>query len=108
MAERPLGHTATYTCRLIRQALQLIYLQPILHEKQSFKNPNPELGSREYEFAEPMVFDLIGRLGAIPGQRETKYLMIISLNGDSIEFVPEVEMVYAQGAAMEIEIPIIR
>ena len=55
-----------------------------------------------------MVFDLIGRLGAIPGERETKYLMIIPLNGDSVEFVPEVETVYAQGAAVEIEIPIIR
>ena len=54
---------------------------------------NLAMGSSQFEFAEPMVFDLIGRLGAIPGEREIKYLMIIPLNGEPIEFVPEYEQV---------------
>ena len=56
-------------------------------------NQNLAMGSSQFEFAEPMVFDLIGRLGAVPGEREIKYLMIIPLNGEPIEFVPEYEQV---------------
>ena len=35
----------------------------------------------------------IGRLGGTLGEREIKYLMLIPMNGDPIEFIPEVEQV---------------
>ena len=39
------------------------------------------------------------------GEREIKYLMLIPMNGDPIEFIPEVEQVYAEGQAIEIQLP---
>jgi hypothetical protein len=79
------------------------YLKDYLTDKNQFlgfenfamvdTSQNLAMGSSQFEFAEPMVFDLIGRLGAIPGEREIKYLMIIPLNGEPIEFVPEYEQV---------------
>ena len=42
----------------------------------------------EFEFVEPMVFDLVRGLGAKPGESEVNYLMIIPLNGDPATFSP--------------------
>ena len=38
----------------------------------------------EFEFVEPMVFDLVRGLGAKPGESEVNYLMIIPLNGEPV------------------------
>lgn len=50
-------------------------------------------------------FRQIGRLGGTLGEREIKYLLLIPMNGDPIEFIPEVERVYAEGQAIEIQLP---
>ncbi len=43
---------------------------------------------REFQFAEPMIYDLLGHLGQVPTEYEIKYLSIIPLNGDPFLFIP--------------------
>lgn len=53
-----------------------------------------EADEEEFEFIEPMVFDLVRGLGSKVGESEVNYLMIIPLNGEAIQFSPEYEVVY--------------
>ena len=43
-----------------------------------------EEAEEEFEFVEPMVFDLVRGLGAKVGESEVNYLMIIPLNGNTV------------------------
>ena len=43
-----------------------------------------ESEEEEFEFVEPMVFDLVRGLGAKVGESEVNYLMIIPLNGQTV------------------------
>ena len=49
----------------------------------------------EFQFEEPMVFDLVRGLGSKPGEMEANYLMIVPLNDEPVLISPEFEFVYS-------------
>ena len=49
----------------------------------------------EFQFEEPMVFDLVRGLGSKPGEMEANYLMIVPLNEEPVLISPEFEFVYS-------------
>jgi len=52
-----------------------------------------------------MVFDFVKGLGAKVGGSEGNFLLIVPLNGDTVEFSPEYEVVYSENRAFEVEFP---
>ncbi len=48
---------------------------------------------REFQFAEPMIYDLLGHLGQVQTEYEIKYLSIIPLNGDPFLFIPGMQKI---------------
>lgn len=62
----------------------------------------------DVEVPEPLVFDLVRGLGAEAGELETNVLVVAELeSGDPAapEVAPEIEFAYADGAAVELELP---
>ncbi|MET0336589.1 MAG: hypothetical protein ABW063_02395 [Caulobacter sp.] len=57
---------------------------------------------------EPMVFDMVRPLGAARGELEINTLAQKDLSGrhDAVEWAPEIEIAFAQGMAIEFELPI--
>jgi hypothetical protein len=56
---------------------------------------------------EPMVFDMIRPMGAERGELETNVLTLSPLSGQerALEWAPEIEYAFAQGLAIEFELP---
>ncbi len=54
-----------------------------------------DASTEEFQFEEPMVFDLVRGLGSKPGEMEANYLMIVPLNNDPVLISPEFEFVYS-------------
>lgn len=58
---------------------------------------------------EPMVFDMMRPLGAAAGEVEVNTLMMAPLSGDprDIGWAPEIEYAFADGLAIEFELPFV-
>ncbi len=102
---------------------------PVGNEKQENENPTIERVSGEEKgprIPEPMVFDLVRPLGAVKGEWEANTLVLIPLDQKSetineasdpsglvrrstdkkgVEWAPEIELVLADGIAIEFEFP---
>ncbi len=68
----------------------------------------PEAGASEYpDVPEPMIFDMMRPLGARRGEIEANTLATAPLSGDdrAISWAPEVEYAFADGFAIEGELP---
>ncbi len=55
---------------------------------------------------EPMVFDLVRGLGARAGELEVNTLAAFPLSGEAPHWAPEVEWAFADGHAVELELPL--
>lgn len=67
---------------------------------------NPEQGGKGAPvIPEPMLFDMIRPLGAVKGELEANVLFIRPVDGQPLEWAPEVEFALADGLALELELP---
>jgi hypothetical protein len=65
------------------------------------------IGSVRLQIPEPMMFDLVRPLGASKGEIEVNSLFRQPLSGSrrDLQWAPEVEITYAEGHAIEFELP---
>lgn len=63
------------------------------------------LGSGDPHIPEPMLFDLVRPLGAKKGELEINTLAQSSLEAGPLNWAPEIEYAFADGYALEIELP---
>lgn len=56
---------------------------------------------------EPMVFDLVRGLGARRGELEANALLLVNANDGRVNWAPEVEWAFADGHAIELELPML-
>jgi hypothetical protein len=56
---------------------------------------------------EPLVFDLVRGLGARKGELEANTLVLVRTNDGRVDWAPEVEWAFADGYAMELELPMV-
>lgn len=61
------------------------------------------------DIPEPMVFDMIRPLGSAKGELETNVLVLAPLSGPhrGVEWAPEIEYAFADGYAIEFELPFV-
>lgn len=66
------------------------------------------IGSVRLQIPEPMMFDLVRPLGATKGEIEINSLFRQPLTGShrNLQWAPEVEITYAEGHAIEFELPV--
>jgi hypothetical protein len=93
---------------IARSVLALSMAQPA--PPAADPRPDPDqgaLGSVRLQIPEPMVFDLVRPLGAQKGEIEVNSLFLRPLTGRgrALRWAPEVEMTYAEGHAIEFELP---
>lgn len=62
-------------------------------------------GSPQGDRPEPMVFDLVDPLGAPKGELETNAFLDYSTRSGRLEWSPEIEYSFADGYAIELELP---
>lgn len=72
----------------------------------SFPEGDAALGSAAPHIPEPLLFDLVRPLGAMRGEFETNVL-VEHLEGGTIEWAPEIEYAFANGYAIELELPFV-
>ncbi|MDO9151090.1 MAG: hypothetical protein Q7U33_06910 [Methylotenera sp.] len=63
------------------------------------------LGSADPHIPEPLLFDLVRPLGARKGELEVNTLAQRNVNGGTLEWAPEIEYAFADGLAIEFELP---
>ncbi|MDR5170918.1 hypothetical protein IHQ56_03705 [Methylobacillus flagellatus] len=63
------------------------------------------LSSEQPAIPEPMLFDLVRPLGSPKGELEVNNLAEHSLRNGDIQWAPEIEYAFADGYALEIELP---
>jgi hypothetical protein len=63
------------------------------------------LGSSDPHIPEPLLFDLVRPLGARKGELEVNTLAQRNVNGGTLEWAPEIEYAFADGHALEFELP---
>lgn len=56
---------------------------------------------------EPMVFDLVRGLGAKRGELESNALVLVNARSGRVGWAPEVEYAFADGYALELELPLV-
>lgn len=56
---------------------------------------------------EPLVFDLVRGLGARRGELEVNTLVVVDLRRGPVLWAPEVEWAFAEGYALELELPLV-
>jgi hypothetical protein len=59
------------------------------------------------EVGEPMVFDLVRGLGAKRGEFEVNTLLRYTVVGPHLHWAPEIEWAFADGMAVELELPLV-
>ena len=75
-------------------------------EPADFPEGDGALGSQGApHIPEPMLFDLVRPLGAARGELEVNSLFEQPLNGGHMEWAPEIEYAFADGYAIEFELP---
>lgn len=70
-----------------------------------FMEGDAALSSVVPNIPEPLLFDLVRPLGAIKGEMEVNALAQPSLEGGTLQWAPEIEYVFADGYAFELELP---
>jgi hypothetical protein len=94
---------------VVRGVLALTMTQPVPPPPDSRPDPDEgALGSVRLQIPEPMVFDLVRPLGAEKGEVEVNTLFLQPLRGRNrtLQWAPEVEIAYAEGHAIEFELPV--
>lgn len=91
-----------------RSVLALALAQPA--PPPADPRPDPDegaLGSIRLQIPEPMVFDLVRPLGAEKGEIEINSLFLQPLSGRprTLRWAPEIEVAFAEGHAIEFELP---
>lgn len=56
---------------------------------------------------EPLVFDLVRGLGAKRGELEANTLALVNLRDGRVHWAPEIEWAFADGYAIEVEVPMV-
>lgn len=75
-------------------------------EPAAFREGDGSLGSQGIpHIPEPMLFDLVRPLGASRGELEVNTLVEHPLGGGPAEWAPEIEYAFADGYAVEFELP---
>lgn len=92
-----------------RSVLALTMAQPV--PPPADPRPDPDeggLGSVRLQIPEPMVFDLVRPLGAEKGEIEVNTLFMQPFSGRqrTLQWAPEIEVAYAEGHAIEFELPV--
>ena len=93
---------------VVRSVLALGLTQPA--PPPADPRPDPDegvLGSVRLQIPEPMVFDLVRPLGAEKGEIEINSLFLqpFRRSHGALRWAPEVEVTYAEGHAIEFELP---
>lgn len=70
-------------------------------------NHDPDVVKGAPVFPEPMIFDLVRPLGARKGEFEANTLALLPLQGRryNVDWAPEIEYAFANGYAIELELP---
>jgi len=94
---------------VVRSVLALSMTQPV--PPPADPRPDPDegvLGSVRLQIPEPMVFDLVRPLGAEKGEIEvnTLFFQPMTGRGRKLQWASEIEGTYAEGHAVEFELPV--
>lgn len=83
--------------------------QEVATDLQREGAPPPHGPGRSHDtfVPEPAVFDLVRGLGAAAGELEVNSLFIMGLDAGELRWAPEVEWAFADGYAVELELPMV-
>lgn len=95
---------------MTRNTLYLAMLLCVLTGMCAAGKAHPEindavLSSQELGIPEPLVFDLVRPLGSPKGELEVNTLITRSSSADPFAWAPEIEYAFADGYAIELELP---
>lgn len=93
---------------VVRGALVLMMSQPVPPYPPQNDPDEGGLSSIRLQIPEPLVFDLVRPLGARRGEIEVNTLFVQPLTGRQrkLQWAPEVEIAFAEGHAIEFELPV--
>jgi hypothetical protein len=95
----------THNILIVSCFLWLSLLLPLsVNANLSFKN-DAAMGSDEIGIPEPLVFDLVRPLGSPKGEIELNLFANHNSYDNSLSWSPEIEYVFADGYAVELELP---
>jgi len=90
--------------RIMNRLLVLLFIIPV-SVSITFANNDSSMGSDGLGIPEPIVFDLVRPLGSPKGEVEINFFANRGSSDGALSWSPEIEYVFSDGYAFEIELP---